>query len=240
MAMRSPYRVMLLAALLCFAFTTVSGQKPTKPARLQGESIDRIIAVVNGQIILQSDLEEEVRFAKLQPYHLGSGKTLRQQAMSRLIDRTLILQQQEGMGRAPISDSEVDAAIVDLRKDLPACAHAACNTDEGWTKFLAGIGFTPEEVRERWRIRLEVLRFIEQRFRAGIRISDAQIEEFYKDTMLPQYAQQKVAPPPLEQISARIEQVLLEQQVSALLDQWLKSLREQGSVRILKDGEDAQ
>ena len=240
MATRSPIRFLLLAILLCFAGKAVPAQTSANPVDPRGESIDRIIAIVNGQIILQSDLDEEVRFAKLQPYRLGTGKTLREQAMSRIIDRTLILQQQQGMGQAPITDAEVDAAIVDLRKDLPSCAHASCETDEGWTKFLAGVGFTPEEVRERWRLRLEVLRFIEQRFRAGIRISEAQIEEFYKNTMLPQYAQQKVQPPPLEAISARIEQVLLEQQVSVLLDQWLKTLREQGSVRILKDGEDVQ
>ncbi|ADV81992.1 peptidylprolyl isomerase [Terriglobus saanensis] len=240
MTMRATFRVFAVALLLCFICRSMPAQTPAKPADPRGESVDRIIAIVNGQIILQSDLDEEVRFAKLQPYRLGAGKTLREQAMSRLIDRTLILQQQQGMGQAPITDAELDAAITDLRKDLPACAHAACETDEGWIKFLAGVGFTPEEVRERWRIRLEVLRFIEQRFRAGIRISDAQIEEFYKTTMLPQYAQQKVQPPPLETISARIEQVLLEQQVSVLLDQWLKTLREQGSVRILKEGEDAQ
>jgi len=240
MTKNSPVRICILATLLCLGCGFASAQTPAKPADPEGESIDRIIAIVNGQIILQSDLDEEIRFAKLQPYRLGTGKTLREQAMSRLIDRTLILQQQQGMGLAAITDAEVDAAIVDLRKDLPACAHASCETDEGWTKFLAGVGFTPEEVRDRWRIRLAVLRFIEQRFRAGIRISEAQVEEFYKNTMLPQYAQQKVQPPPLETISARIEQVLLEQQVSLLLDQWLKTLREQGSVRILKDGEDAQ
>ncbi len=240
MATRSSIRFLLLAMLLCFAGKIAPAQTSAKPVDPRGESIDRIIAIVNGQIILQSDLDEEIRFAKLQPYRLGFGKNLREQAMSRLIDRTLILQQQQGMGQTPITDAEVDAAIVDLRKDLPACAHASCETDEGWTKFLAGVGFTPKEVRERWRLRLEVLRFIEQRFRAGIRISEAQIEEFYKNTMLPQYAQQKVQPPPLEAVSARIEQVLLEQQVSVLLDQWLKTLREQGSVRILKDGEDVQ
>lgn len=57
--------------------------------------------------------------------------------------------------------------------------------------------------------------------------------------MLPQYAAEKVAPPSLDTLSARIEQVLLQQQVSSLLDQWLKTLRDQGSVRILKDGEEA-
>ena len=86
--------------------------------------------------------------------------------------------------------------------------------------------------------RAEVLRFIEQRFRSGIRITDKLIEDFYTQTMLPQYRKEHATPPSLEVLSPRIEELLLQQQVSNLLDQWLKSLRESGNVRILKDGEE--
>ena len=55
--------------------------------------------------------------------------------------------------------------------------------------------------------------------------------------MLPEYAKRNVTPPPLETISKRIEEVLLQQQVSALLEDWLKSLRAQGSVRMMTPGE---
>ena len=55
--------------------------------------------------------------------------------------------------------------------------------------------------------------------------------------MLPEYAKQKVTPPKLETISTRIEEVLLQQQVGNLLGDWLKSLRAQGSVWVMKPGE---
>jgi hypothetical protein len=55
--------------------------------------------------------------------------------------------------------------------------------------------------------------------------------------MLPEYAKRKVTPPPLETIQRRIEEVLLQQEVSALLQDWLKSLRAQGSVRMITPGE---
>ena len=44
----------------------------------------------------------------------------------------------------------------------------------------------------------------------------------------------------LETIQKRIEEVLLQQEVGALLQDWLKSLRAQGSVQILTPGEVAQ
>ena len=80
---------------------------------------------------------------------------------------------------------------------------------------------------------MELLRFIEVRFRSGIRITDDEIKTYYEKTMLPEYAKQKVTPPKLETISKRIEEVLLQQQVGALLQDWLKSLRAQGSVRMI-------
>ena len=48
-----------------------------------------------------------------------------------------------------------------------ASSTTARRTRDG-QKFLADHGFTVEEFRARWRQRMEVLRFIEVRFRNGI------------------------------------------------------------------------
>ena len=73
---------------------------------------------------------------------------------------------------------------------------------------------------------------IEQRFRQGIRISPEEIGVYYRDTLLPQYKAGE-AIPPLDEVSPRIEEILLEQQVNALFDGWLKNLRQQGDVKVL-------
>jgi hypothetical protein len=84
-----------------------------------------------------------------------------------------------------------------------------------------------------------VLSFIERRFRMGIKISPSEIKTYYDQTLLPQYAERSVTPPPLDTISDRIQEVLLERQVSSLLNDWLQSLRAQGSIVVLHPGEDA-
>lgn len=230
--------VLLLAAFS--ACGTLGAQANAKPAASQqGESLDRIVAVVNGEILLESDIQEEMRYAALQPYRTASGNTPREQALNRLVDRALILQQQQGYAQVQVTDAQIDEEEKGMRTDLPACKRFDCDTEEGWAKFLVNHAFTEKELRERLKTRIQVLHFIQQRFRAGIRISDEQIEEFYTKTMLPQYAREHVAPPPLDTVSDRIEQVLLQQQVSELLDQWLKTLHEQGTVRILNPGEEA-
>ena len=202
----------------------------------RGEVVDRLVAIVNSDIVLESDVDEEERFTKLYPYGVTSGDTPRAQALTRLIDRDLILQQIRQI--LPVDKAQIDSDEADLRKELPACQRADCKSDTGWAKFLASAGFTEDELRARLEQRQEVLHFIEQRFRSGIRISDKQIEDFYTQTMLPQYRKEHATPPSLEVLSPRIEELLLQQQVSKLLDSWLKSLRETGNVRILKEGED--
>lgn len=84
---------------------------------------------------------------------------------------------------------------------------------------------------------MEVLRYIEVRFRSGIHIEDSEIRDYYEKTLLPQYARQNATAPKLEAISNRIQEILLQQRVSALLDDWLKSLRAQGTVRSVQASE---
>ena len=250
----NPLRLVALAIALACTCMSAQVTPPAKPAPPQeqakadahklpaerGDIVDRIAAIVNGDIVLESDVEDEERFTRLNPYGEDTeGKSPHDAALTRMIDRTLILQQERGYPQVPVTDESVDKDEADMRKDLPACAKADCASDAGWKNFLATYGFTREELRERLRQRTGILHFIETRFRSGIRVTDHQISDYYNNTMLPEYAKRGATAPPLDTVEDRIEDVLLEQQVSVLLDQWLKTLRDSGHVRILKSGEEA-
>jgi peptidyl-prolyl cis-trans isomerase SurA len=216
------------------------GPVPVKPDTGTGAEVtlDRVVAIVNGDLILESDLEEEQRFAAFQPFSRAKSMT-REQLIERLIDRALILQQMALQPEPPITDADVDDELAALRKSIPKCAAYHCETQAGWDKFVADQGFTMKELRDRWRLRMTVLRFIEERFRMGIRISESEIEDYYKSTMLPMYQKENAQPPTEASVESRIQEILLQQQVDKLLDDWLSALRAQGSVRILKPGEEA-
>jgi len=59
---------------------------------------------------------------------------------------------------------------------------------------------------------MQVLAFIEQRFRSGIRISDAEISKFYTEYMLPNLSGAMLRTS-AESVSDRIEEILLQQKV---------------------------
>jgi peptidyl-prolyl cis-trans isomerase SurA len=207
---------------------------PTAPMRVP---LDSVVAIVNGDLILESDLDSEQRMMAFQPYRDQTAAT-RAQLIDRLIDRDLILQQMKLQPEPPITDTQVDAELEALRKGIPECAAYHCETDAGWEKFAADQGFTLDEVRERWRRRMEVLRFIEERFRMGIRIAQPEIDNYYIKTLTPNYQKQNTPPPPEASVADKIQEILLQQQVNNLLDEWLKALRAQGSVRMFESGEE--
>jgi hypothetical protein len=196
--------------------------------------LDRVVAVVNNQAILASDVDEAMRLAVLDPGQGGLGALSRQRALEQLISRALIQQQirQEDTQAAESSQSEVDLRLAELRKELPACVHLNCASDQGWKAFLAAHQLTKERVESYMRYRIQILHFIELRFRQGIRISPEEIERYYRETLLPQYAVGETIPP-LSKVSPRIEEILLQQQVNLLFDDWLTKLRQQGDVEVL-------
>ena len=208
---------------------TAMGQTPsTGPAVL-----DRVVAVVNNQPILWSDIANEIRFSVLDPDRVD-GTTSPQHALQQLISRTLIQQQirQEDESAALPNDDEVAAREKEVRKELPECVRLNCSTEEGWNAFQKKNGITAEQIDNYLRLRLELLRFIEIRFRQGIRISPEETEAYYRDKLLPQYPKGS-QPPALSAVSARIQEILLEEQVNVIFGNWLDNLRKQGDVEVL-------
>jgi hypothetical protein len=225
----------MAVCLLVSAAASGMAQNPVQgPQPAQAVLLDRVVAVVNNRAILASDVDEQMRLAVLEPGWTGASALTPRLALEQLISRALIQQQirQEDAQAAEPSQAEVKARVAEIRKELPACVRLNCASEEGWKAFLAAHELAPERVESYLRYRIEILRFIEQRFRQGIRISPEEIETYYRETLLPQYKAGEETPP-LDKVAPRIVEILLEQQVNVLFDDWLRNLRKQGDVKVL-------
>jgi hypothetical protein len=229
-----------ICLVLAGAAQSVAQSNPSHASPVQASQasssvvLDHAVAVVNDHVILASDLDDEIRLSVLDPNQVGQSQLTPQRALDQLISRTLIEQQirQEEAHADQPSQAEVDARLAEIRKELPACIRQNCISDSGWKTFLASHELTPERVESYLRYRLEILRFIEQRFRQGIQISPQQIDSYYHDVLLPQYAPGDTIPP-LDQVAPRIQEILLQRQVNVLFGSWLDNLRQQGDVEVL-------
>lgn len=226
-------------AFRCGLFLAIAGSVaapalPQAPPSGQPVILDRVIAVVNNRAILNSDLTLEMRVSVLEPNSGAAGAETPQAALQRLISRTLIRQQireEDAQAYTPTRDQVAERLAV-MCKELPICVRENCATDAGWTAFLTRHDLTQREVEAYVRNRLGILRFIEVRFRQGIQISPDEIQTYYHDTLVPQY-QKDQAIPSLDQVSARIQEILLQQKVSGMFSGWLDNLRKQGEIEVL-------
>jgi peptidyl-prolyl cis-trans isomerase SurA len=238
--------VLIVLAAIC-PYAMVFGQTPQTPAAapLQSDSsdsssekpvlLDRVIAIINGDVLLESDVLQEMRLAALQPITVQAGQNTKQRAVQRLIARALILRQMREQHQIDysVTDEEVRKSLDELRATIPICKQMSCVTEKGWQAFLKANDLTDQEVNERWRQRLEILKFIEARFGSTVRIPRQDIQKYYQTTVVPAFVKMKQPPPTLESTLPRIREIILQQQVNSLLRDWLKSLRTQGSVQIL-------
>lgn len=218
---------------ICLVLIAASCSRAQQTGR-QPVVLDRVVAVVNHQAILESDVDDEMRLSALDPGGVARGEQTPQRALQRLISRALIHQQirAEDVQAAEPSAAEIQSRVLEIRRELPACVRMNCSTDAGWKAFLAGHDLTQQQVEEYLRRRITVLHFIELRFSQGIRIPHSEIEDYYRNTLLPQYPAGE-AVPSLDKVAPRIEEILLQQQVNVLFGDWLDNLRNQGEIEVL-------
>ena len=208
------------------------GQQSVAPLPPGAVVLDHVVAVINGTVILESDVQEEIRYGVLQPFSVNPARNTPQRALQRLIDRALISQQMQATQSATTPTTEqVQQRIKELRAVIPECVQYHCQTEAGWQAFLKAHGLTEEEVEKHWTERMMILSFVQSRFGSGVRITPQEIADYYHKTLVPQIHGQK--PPTLASVSDRIQEILLQQRVSSLLLEWLQSLKSEGSVSIL-------
>ena len=231
---RLPIRFALESMLLCLAYSGLAQVHAQAPQAATAVVLDRVVAVVNNQAILASDIDNEIQLSVLDPGSVRDVALTPQLALQQLISRAIIQQQirqEDAQATEPTAD-EVAARLAEIRRELPACVHQNCASDAGWKAFHSSHSLTPQRVEIYLRYRLEILRFVELRFRQGIHISQQEIEVYYRNTLVPQYAPGELIPS-LEQVAPRIEEILLQQQVNVLFDGWLDNLRTQGEIEVL-------
>ena len=190
--------------------------------------VDRIVATVNRQPILLSDWEVEMRYeAMLDQKPLPLGDEAARSALDRLIDQELVRQQMKSYRMAEPTPEELTARMAEVRKQI-----AVDNTQSQFSALLDRYGISEAELRERVTTQYAILRFIDVRLRPSIHVDQRSIEAYYNDTLAPQIRNKGEQPAPLADVAPQIEELLLQQRVDALTNDWLKDLRQQSQIRV--------
>ena len=194
-----------------------------------GEVIDRIVATVNGRVILQSDLDEALSYEAVLNGRSVSQFTEdeRRSVLDRLIDQELLREQMKSADFRHASEAEVTARVADARKLYPEAASA-----EGWQVLLARFHLSQKDLAAHVEQQLDLLRLVDARLRPTVQIDSKTIEAYYREKFVPQLKLSGGNEVPLADVTAKIRELLTEQKVNELLISWLQTLRSESEVRI--------
>ncbi len=199
------------------------------PPHAAAQVIDRIIATVNGHVILQSDWDEGLCYEALLTNRKLAQFTEddRRSVLDRLIDQELLREQMKSADFSPATDAEVAVRVADARKQYPQAA-----SNEGWQALLAQYHLTEKDLMTHVRQQIDVMRLVDARLRPTVQIDSKSIEAYYRDQFVPRLKQAGASEVPLAEVSAKIRDLLTEEKVSELLVSWLQNLRSEGQVHV--------
>jgi peptidyl-prolyl cis-trans isomerase SurA len=199
-------RLLQLAALFAAALSAAS------VARAQ-TVVDRVVARIEDDILCLSELRELGQFQQL----AGGESESDDKLLDRLVDQWIVKTEADGAHFPLPDDADVDRQIEHLRQQLASA--------EAFEKRLRETGLTMPQLRRIVAQQLYLTRYLDYKFRPAVRIEPAEVEAYYRKTLVPQLAARGEAAPTLDAVDERIREVLVERNINELADRWLAESR---------------
>jgi hypothetical protein len=177
------------------------------------ELLDRIVARVENDIILLSDIQALSRYQQLVE---GKSETP-EQILDRLIDQWIVQTEAEVAHFPHPSDADMDRGLSRLQKSF-------ASTEE-YEERKKEIGLDDSEIRRTIGIQVYLSSYLDSRFRPSVQIDPKAIEDFYQTAVLPVAKARGQEPPSLEAARDSIQEALIQQKINEQADRWLKESR---------------
>ena len=185
--------------------------------------IDRIAVIVGKHVIKLSDIDRDIRLTDfLNRAALVENADAKHKAADRLIDQQIIREELATGAYSRASDADADALLHEIQQNRYAGSEARLK------QVLATYGLTEEQLRTQLVWQMTVLRFIEERFRTGVLVTDDEVRRYYDD-------HPELKKTGFDTAAPQIRKTLEGEQVNAQFEQWLDSARKEQQIEF-RDG----
>ena len=175
--------------------------------------LDRIVARVDTDIILLSDVRE---LAQYQQFVDGKSET-DAQILDRLIDQWIVRTEAKAALFSAPTDEEVNRSLERLKRSFSSPAE--------YEERRKQSGLTDEDIRRILKSQLYLSNYLDSRFRASIQIDDKAIQDFYQTRVVPRAESRGQTPPTLDAARDFIQEALVQRAINEQADKWLKESR---------------
>jgi hypothetical protein len=207
-------RAALFTAILAILMTSGS------VVRAQ-QVVDRIVARIADDVLLQSDLHELGQFQQLQ----GASVEPESTRLDELIDQWIIEHEGQAAQFPQPSDADVNAGLDQLKKNLGG--------EDAYQKRLKETGLPPASVRRILSRILFYSRYLDYKFRTAAQIDSAAEEKYYNTEFGDQMKARGEKLPPLDSVRPAIHELLVQQDISKRAAEWLTESRSRLKVELV-------
>jgi parvulin-like peptidyl-prolyl isomerase len=187
---------------------------PRPAAQAQtGRVVDRIVAHIEGDIILLSQVRELGAFQ-----HLVEGRAESDERLLAELIEQWIVQTEANQSQFPQpAQSEVDRELARLI--------AQFGSPEAYGAKLREVGLSAEQVQQLLARQIYVERYIDYKFRPTVQIQAADIEAYYQKELLPELAKKNQLTPRLADVEGEIRELLTQRAITELATKWLEETK---------------
>jgi hypothetical protein len=200
----------LLALLICAAAAPLPAQ----------EIIDRIVARVESEVILLSDVRALGRY---QQFVEGKSES-DAQLLDRLIDQWIVRNEAETAQFRRPSEGDIVTGVDRVQKSFTS-------TSEYETR-KAQVGLTDADIKSMVASQLYLSNYLDSRFRPSAKVESKDVEEFYEKAVVPRAQARNQAAPSLDDAREYIHEALIQRSINEQADRWLSESR--GRLRVEK------
>jgi hypothetical protein len=193
----------LAGALLALAAMCVRSQ----------ELLDQIAARVEGDVILLSEVRILNRYQMLVDGKAESDAAI----LDRLIDQWIVRNEADTARFPRPTNLEVAHGVEHLE--------ASFASPEEYQARKKQSGLSDKEIQRMVAEQLYLSNYLDSRFRPAVQVDPRQVEEFYRQAVVPRAKAHNQAPPPLDASREYIQEALVQRGINEQAEVWLKESR---------------
>jgi hypothetical protein len=195
-----------------------------QPRPQSGRVVDRIVARIEDDIILQSQVRELGAFQQVVEGHAESDDKL----LSELVEQWVVQTEATAAHFPSPAQSEVDR---ELQRLTARFANAAA-----YSARLSEVGLTATQVRQLLVRQIYVERYLDYKFRPSADVESADIDAYYQRELLPELAKKNQPAPSRAEVEEQIRELLVQQRISDLTAKWLDETKSRLKIEITPSG----
>jgi len=191
------------------------------PAFCQDEVVDRIVALVNGQVITLTDLRVAQSFGLYERGRNSTSDAPREKVLQKLIDRKLVIQMTREV--SSVNREEMEAFLDNVSAEMG---------NERFREELDKFSMQRGDLGPYAHEQIVFDRILSSRFDRSVPVTLEEIQAFYETRYLPDQWDKGVEPQSMLDIFDEIEAMIRREKSEEQIEEWLRNLRDKADIQV--------